>query len=155
MSKSEVITTLPWHIEALVENLSVESEQGLRVLGLDPYSVLWQGMQDSGQVMTILINDQVAAIAGIVARDWGGQFWFNTGRCVVKYPIAFTKEIGNVFRLLRAGFSVVMNEAYENNCLTLNLAQHFGFKIVNTRPRGKNGELFHLLRWEAKHVYGG
>ena len=148
---TEIVPATTAHAERLAASLSEESRRGLEALMVDPLVALLSGLKGSSSVRAILIDDEVAAVVGVVPREWGGQLWFLTSDLVLRAPREFLRGARQAFSEVGQGYNVLANIADARNERTLRLARHFGFErhdwgVVNGHP-------FVLTRWEAPLVH--
>jgi hypothetical protein len=155
---SSVIKAEPHHAAWLASHLCPEDLVELEALGVEPVHGLTRSIEVSDPAFAIFIGDEIAALLGVVRRDWGGQFWLLTGTAVRRSPIAFIRAAKPVFAEISSPYLLMANIVDARHDQALRLAKHFGFELSpdndgEPEPLGVHGELFHTIRWEAPNVH--
>ncbi len=94
----------------------------------------------AGGAQTVFINDEPAAMFGIVDFGDFNQVWAVFTRAIDRHPIAFLRESK---RLADTFPCEVVNFVDARNVKAVKWFRWLGFEVSEAEPFGMNGELFH------------
>lgn len=131
--------SLPGDYYLLLPDLREEEVREFEALGTDCEHCMRLGLLVGG-AQTVFINEEPAAMFGIV--DYGDHniVWAVFTRAIERHPIAFLRESK---RLADAFDCEVMNYVDARNVKAVKWFRWLGFEVSEPEPFGPHGVLFH------------
>jgi hypothetical protein len=131
--------TLPGDYYLLLPDLRQVEVDELAALGNDSERCMRLGLL-AGGAQTVFINEEPAAMFGIVDYGDHNVVWAVFTRAIERYPIAFLRESR---RLADAFDREVVNYVDARNVKAVKWFRWLGFEVSDPVPFGAGGELFH------------
>ena len=111
-----------------------------------PIGALEHSVRSSKAPVAIIIDDEVAALGGVVPQSWGGTFWVMTGRKVKEHPGHFFRRAKEAWALLSAEEQVLANVIDAQHRGALLLCKMFGFEVAEPTT-GPTGTPIAYIEW--------
>lgn len=142
--------TMPGDYWLFLDDLRQVEIDELAALGTDSEHCMRAGLL-AGGASTVFINEEPAAMFGIV--DYGDYniVWAVFTRAIERHPIAFLRESK---RLALAFDRAVINFVDARNVKAVKWFRWLGFEVSEPEPYGPQGVLFHRFtnRRDLKHL---
>jgi hypothetical protein len=131
--------SLPGDHYLLLGDLRQAEVDELTTLGVDSELCMRMGLF-AGGARTVFINDEPAAMFGIIDYGDHNVVWAVFTQAIDRHPIAFLRES----RRLAEGFDrEVVNYVDARNTKAVKWFRWLGFEVSDPVPYGPNGALFH------------
>jgi hypothetical protein len=144
------------HVVMLAASMREADERECWALGLSPFRALKHSVGMSDFVGALLVDGQVAAMAGLVleahpavGRARSAQAWLLTGRAVERAPLAFHRTAREWLRQAHGFARVLWNVVDARYTASLRWLEALGFCVHAARPHGPLEMPFHLVTREA------
>lgn len=131
--------SLPGDCWLLLSDLRQVEVEELAALGVDSELCMRRGML-AGGARTVFINDEPAAMFGIIDYGDHNVVWAVFTRAIDRHPVAFLRESR---RLAQAFDRDVINYVDARNVKAVKWFRWLGFDVSESEPYGPAGALFH------------
>lgn len=131
--------TLPGDSWLLLADLRPAEVQEFDSLGVSSAHCMRLGMLNS-DARTVFINDEPAAMFGIIAYADHNVVWAVFSKAIDRHPIAFLRESR---RLAQAFDCQIVNYVDARNVKAVKWFKWLGFEVCAPEPYGPHGALFH------------
>lgn len=125
--------------------------------GYEPVEAVMEAWAVSNETWTLRINGEVAAMFGVApysddALTPVGIVWALTTKIVDRFPVTFYRLSRMVVKDLYNRHGTLINYVDARYAQALSWVRRIGFDVQPAVPFGQNGELFHPIAYEGRHV---
>lgn len=144
------------HVLMLGASMRGPDEDECFALGMSPPEAIATSLSMSDFVSALLVDGQVAAIAGLVLEDapaigraGRAQAWLLTGKAVERAPMELHRTAKAWLRQAHGFARVLWNMVDARYVRSLRWLEVLGFRVHPARPHGPLELPFHLVTKEA------
>ena len=148
----EVVDTTIKHAKEISLNLREEDRQEAIALGQDPIKGVFYIYRSAQRKKTVLVDGQVAALAGVGGTILGNAQPFLVTSTVVEKvsPFTFARVYKQELEDWKKYFPVLENYVDSRYKGAIRMLKIAGFKITGPFPMRPNGALFYKFRLEQQ-----
>lgn len=123
--------TNPFHLHEMAENMSADSANTAKKLGLTPKKALWYSYRKSIFCKSAFINEKLAAIWGIYGKVFAdtGAPWLIMTPETQKYPMRVAFRYKKEIEKMQIMFPILEEFVPETNDKSIRMLELMGFKV--------------------------
>lgn len=144
------------HAQFLADHIREEDRLELDyAFGEEPYEAIANGINNSDECYTVMVDDNPALIFGIRSNSivsYNGVIWMLSTDLIHDVGFRFVRNSKRVVKILMQNKKRACNYVWSGNTISITWLKWLGFNIHPPAPYGKQGKLFHYFEMVNDNV---
>lgn len=153
MPHFDLVPATEAHALDLLSNISLQSSDDYKSLGLDPNEYVVRGLHASVCTFAGLIDGRCFCLFGVIPDSLtatSGEPWLMTSADLKEGKIAFAKASRQYIPYLRQRFTHLHGWVYEHNVVSIKWLRWLGYTVAPEPTTACNGQRYYRFEWRTE-----